>query len=104
MIAAWHLLAPHDPELIAAHLLSPLSDGLGPGRNAAVTAVRGVATLAGTVEEVCPPPPGTGLARAPADGRVAGAGAWRPVGRGGRAGPRPARGGNRLGVAPAAPN
>ena len=42
MIAAWHLLAPHDPELIAAHLLSPLSDGLGPGRNAAVTAVRGV--------------------------------------------------------------
>jgi len=42
MIAAWHLLCPHQPELVAAHLLSPLSDGLGAGRNAAATALRGL--------------------------------------------------------------
>jgi hypothetical protein len=39
--AAWHVLRPHQSELLAAHLLNPLSDGLGPGRNAATTALRG---------------------------------------------------------------
>ena len=39
IVAAWPLLAPHQPELIAAHLLRPLSDGLEPGRSAATVAV-----------------------------------------------------------------
>jgi hypothetical protein len=38
IVAAWPLLAPHQPELIAAHLLRPLSDGLEPGRSAATVA------------------------------------------------------------------
>jgi len=33
VVAAWPLLAPHHPELIAAHLLLPLSDGLDAGRS-----------------------------------------------------------------------
>lgn len=71
MIAAWHLLCPHDPELIAAHLLSPLSDGLGPGRNAAVTAVRGLASLAGAFGKICHLALVTGLSGASADVRIA---------------------------------
>jgi hypothetical protein len=43
VVAAWPLLAPHHPELIAAHLLLPLSDGLEAGPSAATTAVNGLA-------------------------------------------------------------
>jgi len=42
MVASWPLLCPRDPELVAAHLLSPLSDALGKGRNAGTTALRGL--------------------------------------------------------------
>jgi hypothetical protein len=48
LVAAWPLLAPHQPEVIAAHLLSALSEGLVPGRSAASTAARAVARLRGT--------------------------------------------------------
>src|SRR5260221_3615428 len=90
MIAAWHLLCPHDPELIAAHLLSPLSDGLGPGRNAAVTAVRGLATLAGKFEEIFHLPPVTRLSGGSADLRIAAADAGKQIAPEGRLGPAPA--------------
>ena len=87
MIAAWHLLTPHDPELIAAHLLSPLSDGLGPGRNAAVTAVRGLASLAGAFGKICHLALVTGLSGASADVRIAAADAWKQIAREGRLDP-----------------
>jgi hypothetical protein len=87
MIAAWHLLCPHDPELTAAHLLSPLSDGLGPGRNAAVTAVRGLATLAGAFGKICHLALVTGLSGASADVRIAAADAWTQVAVEGRLDP-----------------
>jgi Protein of unknown function (DUF998) len=89
MIAAWHLLCPHQPELLAAHLLSPLSDGLGPGRNAAATALRGLG-LSGA-----PGPFGkighlalvTGLSGHDGEVRVAAADAWTRVALSGRLDP-----------------
>ena len=89
MIAAWHLLCPHQPELLAAHLLSPLSDGLGPGRNAATTALRGLG-LNGT-----PGPFGkighlalvTGLSGNAAEVRIAAAEAWMRIALSGRLNP-----------------
>ena len=98
MIAAWHLLCPHDPELTAAHLLSPLSDGLGPGRNAAVTAVRGLATLAGAFGKICHLALVTGLAGASADVRIAAADAWKQIAREGRLDPALAAEAIELGV------
>jgi hypothetical protein len=87
MIAAWPLLCPRDPELIAAHLLSPLSDGLGPGRNAAVTAVRGLAGLAGTFGKICHLALVTGLSAASAEARITAADAWTQIAGEGRLDP-----------------
>jgi hypothetical protein len=98
MIAAWPLLCPHDPELIAAHLLSPLSDGLGPGRNAAVTAVRGLASLAGAFGKICHLALVTGLSGASADVRIAAADAWTQIAGEGRVDPALAAEAIELGV------
>lgn len=98
MIAAWHLLCPHDPELIAAHLLSPLSDGLGPGRNAAVTAVRGLASLTGTFGKISHLALVTGLSGASAEVRIAAADAWTQIAGEGRLDPMLAAGAIELGV------
>jgi hypothetical protein len=98
MIAAWHLLCPHDPELMAAHLLSPLSDGLGPGRNAAVTAVRGLAGLTGAFGKICHLALVTGLSGASADVRIAAADAWTQIAGEGRLDPALAAGAIELGV------
>ena len=98
MIAAWPLLCPHDPELVAAHLLSPLSDGLGPGRNAAVTAVRGLASLAGAFGKTCHLALVTGLSGASADVRIAAADAWAQVALEGRLDPALAAEAIELGV------
>jgi hypothetical protein len=46
VVAAWPLLAPHHPELIAAHLLLPLSDGLDAGRSGATAITTTAATTA----------------------------------------------------------
>jgi hypothetical protein len=43
IVAAWPLLCPNNPELVAAHLLMPLSDGIDTPRSAALTALRGIA-------------------------------------------------------------
>jgi hypothetical protein len=39
VVAAWPLMCPWQPELAAAHLLRPLSDGLQPGPSPATTAI-----------------------------------------------------------------
>jgi hypothetical protein len=98
MIAAWHLLCPHDPELIAAHLLSPLSDGLGPGRNAAVTAVRGLASLTGAFGKIGHLALVTGLSGASAEVRIAAADAWTQIAGEERLDPALAAGAIELGV------
>ena len=98
MIAAWHLLCPHNPELIAAHLLSPLSDGLGPGRNAAGTAVRGLASLAGEFGKICHLALVTGLSAASAEVRIAAADAWTQIAGEGRLDPALAAGALEFGV------
>jgi hypothetical protein len=99
MIAAWQLLCPHDPELIAAHLLSPLSDGLGPGRNAAVTAVRGLAVLPGAVGRIRHLALVTGLSGASADVRITAADTWTQIAAQGRLNPALAAEAIALGVA-----
>jgi hypothetical protein len=98
MIAAWHLLCPHDPELAAAHLLSPLSDGLGPGRNAAATAVRGLAVPAGAFGRVRHLALVTGLSGASADVRIAAADTWTQIAGEGRLDPALAAGAIEFGV------
>jgi len=98
MVAAWSLLCPHDPELAAAHLLTPLSDGLQPGRTAAVTALRGLAGLPGTFGPVGHLALVTGLSGAAAEGRIAAADAWGQLDRAGRLDPVLAAAAVKLGV------
>ena len=81
IVSAWPLLAPHHPELIAAHLLAALSEGLVPGRSAAVTAVRAVARLGGTFGPIGHVAVVAGLASAEADARIAAAETWGELAR-----------------------
>jgi Family of unknown function (DUF6493) len=92
MIAAWPLLCPHQPELLAAHLLSPLSDGLGPGRNAAATALRGLGRgdapgTAGRFGPLGHLALVTGLSCHAAEVRIAAAEAWARIALRGRLDP-----------------
>jgi Family of unknown function (DUF6493) len=93
MIAAWQLLCPHEPELLAAHLLSPLSDGLGPGRNAATTALRGLglggapSSTAGPFGKIGHLALVTGLSGEGAEVRIAAADAWTRMALSGRLDP-----------------
>jgi hypothetical protein len=98
MVASWHLVCPHDPELTAAHLLSPLSDGLGSGRNAADAALRGLASLPGAFGTICHLALVTGLSAASADVRIAAADAWTRLAGEGRLDPALAAGAIELGV------
>jgi uncharacterized protein DUF6493 len=81
LVAAWPLLAPHQPEVIAAHLLSALSEGLVPGRSAASTAARAVARLRGTFGLIGHVALVAGLASAEADARITAADAWGQLAR-----------------------
>lgn len=87
LVAAWPLLAPHQPELITAHLLSALSEGLVPGRSAASTAVRAVARLGGSFGLVGHVALVAGLSSAEPDARIAAADAWAQLARQGRLDP-----------------
>jgi hypothetical protein len=87
VVEAWPLLAPHHPELIAAHLLSPLSDGLDPGRTAAGAALRALASMTGPCGKVGHLALITGMASAEADVRIAGADAWLRLAAAGRLAP-----------------
>ncbi len=87
IVAAWPLLAPHQPELIAAHLLRPLSDGLEPGRSAATVAVNCLAPAGRPFGRVGHFALVTGLASAEPDTRVTAASAWTRVVQDGRLDP-----------------
>ena len=75
-VAGWPLLAPWQPELIAAHLLRPLSDGLKPGRTPAATAVACLAHPGHALGPIGHLALLAGLASAEADTRIAAARAW----------------------------
>ena len=92
MVAAWPLLCPHDSELLAAHLLSPLSDALGAGRNAGTTALRGLGVAPGAFGPIGHLALVTGLSGAAADVRIAAADAWMRVALSGRLDPARAAG------------
>jgi hypothetical protein len=86
-VAGWPLLAPWQPELIAAHLLRPLSDGLKSSRTAA-TAVGCLAHPGHALGPVGHLALLTGLASAEADARIAAAGVWTRASVDGRLDPR----------------
>jgi hypothetical protein len=98
IVAAWPLLAPHHPELITAHLLCALSEGLVPGRSAASTAVRALAKLNGAFGILGHVALVAGLASAEADARIAAAETWGQLTRDGRLDPVLAAGAITLGV------
>lgn len=87
MVASWPLLCPRDPELVAAHLLSPLSDALGKGRNAGATALRGLGGLSGPFGTIGHLALVTGLAAEAVDVRIAAAEAWTQIAAAGRLDP-----------------
>jgi hypothetical protein len=98
MVAAWRLICPHHPELIAAHLLSPLSDGLGSGRSAAVTAMRAIAGLTGEFGQICHLALVTGMSGASAEVRIAAADGWTRLAAQGRLDPPSAAEAIELGI------
>jgi len=98
MVATWALLCPRDPELIAAHLLSPLSDALGKGRNAGTTALQGLVGLSGPLGPLGHLALVTGLAAEAADVRIAAAEAWTLISAAGRIDPALAAEAIELGV------
>jgi hypothetical protein len=75
-VAGWPLICPWQPELAAAHLLRPLSDGLQAGQTPATTAVMAMNDPAHPLGPVGHLALVTGLASAEADTRVAAAQLW----------------------------
>jgi hypothetical protein len=98
VVAAWPLLCPHQPELVAAHLLRPLSDGLLSGRSAATRAVEGLAPAGRPFARIGHLALVTGLASAEPDTRIAAAGVWIRVSQEGRLDPELAASAITLGV------
>jgi Family of unknown function (DUF6493) len=76
VVVAWPLLCPWQPELAAAHLLRPLSDGLKPGRSPAATAVTCLAHPGHALGPVGHLALMAGLASAEPDARIAAASVW----------------------------
>lgn len=98
VVAAWPLLAPHHAELIAAHLLRPLSDGLEPGRSAATIAVDSLAPAGRPFGKIGHLALVTGLASAEPDTRITAATTWTRVAQDGRLTPALAADAITLGV------
>jgi hypothetical protein len=98
VVAAWPLLCPHQPELVAAHLLRPLSDGLLPARSAATRAVESLAPAGRPFGRIGHLALVTGLASAGPDTRIAAAGVWARVSQEGRLDPALAASAITLGV------
>ncbi len=91
MVAGWPLLCPWQPELAAAHLLHPLSDGLQPGSTWAGTAATAVSSLSVSghrLGEVGHLALLTGLASAEPYVRIAASEAWARAAAGGQLDPR----------------
>jgi hypothetical protein len=86
-ISAWPLLAPHQPELIAAHLLQPLSNGLESKRSVAVAAVGCLAPAGHPFGKAGHFALATGLSAADPAARIAAADTWIRVARDGRLSP-----------------
>lgn len=87
-VASWPLLAPWQPEFIAAHLLRPLPDGLKSGRAPATTAVRCLAHPGHALGPVGHLALTAGLASAGADARIAAVGVWAQASLHGRLDPK----------------
>jgi hypothetical protein len=87
VVAAWPLLAPHQPELIAAHLLRPLSDGLEGDRSAAATAVSSLAQPGHEFGKIGHLALAAAMASAEPETRIAAAVTWTRVARDGRLNP-----------------
>lgn len=76
VVAAWPLLCPWQPELAAAHLLRPLSDGLKPGPSPAATAAGCLASPGQALGSIGHLALVTSLASAEPSARIAAAQAW----------------------------
>jgi Family of unknown function (DUF6493) len=76
VVAAWPLLCPGQPELIAAHLLGPISSGLESGRPAARVALAGIALPGRPFGQVGHLAMVAGLASGDASTRIAAAEVW----------------------------
>lgn len=88
VVAAWPMLCPWRPELGAAHLLSPLSEGLTPGSSQATAAVGCLASSGHALGEIGHLALAAGLASAEPDTRIAAADAWSQAALDGRLDPR----------------
>ena len=87
VVAGWTLICPWQPEIAAAHLLRPLSDGLRPGPSpatAAITSLRHPGHPLGPAGHLALV---AGLASAEADTRIAAAQLWTDACAGGRLDP-----------------
>jgi len=87
VVAAWPLLCPWQPELAAAHLLRPLSDGLKPGPSPAATAAGCLASPGQALGTIGHLALATGLASAEPSARIAAAQAWAQASLDGRLDP-----------------
>lgn len=87
IVAAWPLLCPHQPELIAAHLLRPLTDGLVPGPSAASVAVSGIGIAGRPIAAIGHLAIAAGLASAEPDARISAAAVWNRAACDGRLDP-----------------
>ncbi len=86
-VAGWALICPWQPELAAAHLLRPLSDGLRPGRCPAATAITSLADPGHPLGPVGHLALVAALASAEADARIAAAQLWAGASADGRLDP-----------------
>jgi hypothetical protein len=87
VVAAWPLLCPWQPELAAAHLLRPLSDGLKAGPSPAATAAGCLASPGQALGIIGHLALVTGLASAEPTARIAAAQAWAAASLDGRLDP-----------------
>jgi hypothetical protein len=90
VVTAWPMLCPWQPDLAAAHLLGPLSEGLLPGRSPATAAVESLGRPGHALGPVGHLALLTALASAEPDTRVAAAGTWIHAAGDGRIDPQQA--------------
>lgn len=87
-VAAWALICPWQPEVAAAHLLRPLSDGLIPGLTPATTAIQSILHPGHPLGPVGHLALVTGLSSETGDTRIAAAQLWSQASSDGRLDPR----------------
>jgi hypothetical protein len=87
VVAGWALICPWQPEIAAAHLLRPLSDGLRPGPSPATVAITSISHPGHPLGPVGHLALVAGLASAEADTRIAAAQLWSDASGDGRLDP-----------------